>query len=46
MHAGMLTQDEFNATREHAYQRIEEAVAFAESSPEPDVATIMDGVYA
>ncbi len=46
MQAGILTQDEFNAVRDAAYQKIEDAVAYAENSPEPDVANIMDGVYA
>src|SRR5690554_1111987 len=46
MQAGLLTQDEFNAVRDAAYQKIEDAVAYAENSPEPDVANIMDGVYA
>lgn len=32
--------------RSRAYQRIEVAVKFADSSPEPDPATIMEGVYA
>lgn len=44
--AGFLSQEEADAAREYAYQRIEEALAYAESSPEPDVANIMDGVYA
>ncbi len=46
MEAGMLEQDEFNAAHDRAYERIEEAVAFAEASPEPDPATILDGLYA
>jgi pyruvate dehydrogenase E1 component alpha subunit len=41
-----LGQDEREARQAQAHQRIEEAVAFAENSPEPDVAQIMDGVYA
>mgnify|MGYP005841519305 CR=1 FL=1 len=44
--ADMLTQAGYEALQQEARQRIEEAVAFAESSPEPDVATIMEGVYA
>ncbi len=44
--AGMLTEEEAETIREEAYARIEQAVEFAENSPEPDVATILDGVYA
>lgn len=42
----MLTEDEAEAIEARAYQTIEDAVAFSDQSPEPDVATIMDGVYA
>jgi TPP-dependent pyruvate/acetoin dehydrogenase alpha subunit len=35
-----------DAIKTRGYQRIEEALAFAEASPEPDVAKIMEGVYA
>ncbi len=34
------------ALQQEARERIEQAVAFAEASPEPDVSTIMEGVYA
>ncbi len=44
--AGMLTEEGFETLRQRAYQTIEAAVQFAENSPEPDVATILDGVYA
>ena len=44
--AGYLTEEEGEAIRQRAYQGIDEALAFAEASPEPDVATIMEGVYA
>lgn len=44
--AGMLTEEGFEALRRRAYEAIEAAVQFAENSPEPDVATILDGVYA
>jgi pyruvate dehydrogenase E1 component alpha subunit len=44
--AGMLAQEGFEPLRARAYEAIEAAVAYAESSPEPDVADIMDGVYA
>ncbi|MCJ7666884.1 MAG: thiamine pyrophosphate-dependent enzyme, partial [Anaerolineae bacterium] len=40
--------DEAEASRmaEEARRLIEEAVAFAEASPEPSVETILEGVYA
>ena len=41
-----LTEEAANQIEEQAYAAIESAVAFAESSPEPDVATIEEGVYA
>ncbi len=41
-----LSDEELEALRQEAKDRIEQAVAFAEASPEPDVATIMEGVYA
>lgn len=44
--AGMLTEDELEKLRTGATQAIEDALAFAEASPEPDVANIMDGLYA
>jgi pyruvate dehydrogenase E1 component alpha subunit len=44
--AGWLTDEKQETIRQEAYQTIDEAVAFAEASPEPDLATIMDGVYA
>jgi pyruvate dehydrogenase E1 component alpha subunit len=44
--AGMLSDDESEALRAKAAQAIEDALAFAENSPEPDVAEIMDGLYA
>jgi pyruvate dehydrogenase E1 component alpha subunit len=46
--AAMLAVDdaELDAIRQEAAKRIAEAVAFAESSPEPDVSTIGEGVYA
>ncbi len=44
--ANMLTQEEADALKARAYQLIEEAVQFAEASPEPDPATVMEGVYA
>jgi pyruvate dehydrogenase E1 component alpha subunit len=46
MSAEMLTDDQFETMRAQAYQAVEDALAFAESSPEPDVIDIMDGLYA
>lgn len=44
--ANILNEADADALREQAYQRVEEAVTFSENSPEPDLATILDGVYA
>jgi pyruvate dehydrogenase E1 component alpha subunit len=44
--AGILTEQGAQELRKAAYQVIEEAVAFAESSPEPQVDEITEGVYA
>ena len=41
-----LTDAQLDAERERAAQRIDEAIAFAEASPEPSVDNILDGVYA
>jgi pyruvate dehydrogenase E1 component alpha subunit len=41
-----LPQAEVDALRAAALTRIEAAVAFAQNSPEPNVASIMEGVYA
>ena len=43
---GILTEDETQAMAAEAQDLIEAAVAFAESSPEPRVETILEGVYA
>lgn len=43
---GVLTEGEISQVRERARAAIEEAVQFAENSPEPSVDNIMDGVYA
>ncbi|HZW04778.1 MAG TPA: thiamine pyrophosphate-dependent enzyme, partial [Anaerolineaceae bacterium] len=40
------SEDDMARIRAAAVQTIEAAVAFAEASPEPDVNTIEDGVYA
>jgi pyruvate dehydrogenase E1 component alpha subunit len=44
--ANMLTEDEQESIRDHAYQNIQDALVYAEASPEPDVTAIMEGVYA
>jgi pyruvate dehydrogenase E1 component alpha subunit len=44
--AGILTEQGTQELRKAAFQVIEEAVAFAESSPEPRVDEITEGVYA
>ena len=41
-----LSDEELQALQQEAKERIEQAVAFAEASPEPSVDTIMEGVYA
>jgi TPP-dependent pyruvate/acetoin dehydrogenase alpha subunit len=41
-----LQEPEVESLKKEGYQRVEDAVAFAEASPEPDVANIMEGVYA
>lgn len=41
-----LTEAELEAARKDAQQVIDAAVVFAENSPEPDVAAVMEGVYA
>lgn len=43
---GELSEQETAAIEREAYGAIEAAVAFAESSPEPDLAGIEEGVYA
>jgi pyruvate dehydrogenase E1 component alpha subunit len=44
--AGWLTDEQQEIIRQNAYLTIDEAVAFADAGPEPDLATIMEGVYA
>ncbi|MCS6845103.1 MAG: thiamine pyrophosphate-dependent dehydrogenase E1 component subunit alpha [Caldilineales bacterium] len=41
-----MEDDELDEVARQARARIEEAVAFANASPEPDVSTILEGVYA
>ncbi|MBC7263514.1 MAG: pyruvate dehydrogenase (acetyl-transferring) E1 component subunit alpha [Chloroflexi bacterium] len=43
---GIATEEEIEAISARARQIIEDAVAFAETSPEPSPDTIMEGVYA
>ena len=43
---GVLAEREADQVEKDAYAAIDAAVAFAEASPEPDVATIEEGVYA
>ena len=44
--AKLLTSEEVEETRQEAYQKVDEAVTFAEASPEPELSTILEGVYA
>lgn len=44
--AGLLTATEVEETRQEAHKLVEESVAFAEVCPEPDLLTILEGVYA
>jgi len=44
--AGLISEAEAAQMRERAIAIIDEAVAFSEASPAPDVSDIMDGVYA
>jgi pyruvate dehydrogenase E1 component alpha subunit len=43
---GVITEEEAKRVEQEAYAAIEDAVEFAESCPEPEVATIEEGVYA
>ena len=42
----LLTEEEIEKIKEQGYADIEAARVFAEASPEPDVATLEEGVYA
>lgn len=44
--AGIFTEEEAEALREEAKHEIEEAVKFAEASPEPSIDTLEEDVYA
>ncbi|RLC85415.1 MAG: hypothetical protein DRI79_11395, partial [Chloroflexi bacterium] len=43
---GVLTEEEADRIEREAYAAIDAAVEFAEASPEPDLSTIEEGVYA
>lgn len=43
---GMLTEEEIDQIKEDAYAAIDAAVEFSETSPDPDLETIEEGVYA
>ena len=43
---GVISEEEASSMEEEAGRVISEAVQFAQSSPEPDVDTILEGVYA
>jgi len=43
---GVLTAEEADKIEANSYAAIDDAVKFAEESPEPDVSTILEGVYA
>ena len=44
--AGMLTEDDLENMNADVKENIENALVFGESSPEPDLDNIMDGLYA
>lgn len=46
LEAGRMAEAEFEAIRQKASTAIEEAVAYAESCPEPELETLEEGVYA
>jgi pyruvate dehydrogenase E1 component alpha subunit len=43
---GVITEDDADAIDDAADKTVSEAVAFADESPDPDVAQLFDGVYA
>ncbi len=43
---GLLEEEEYEALRRSAVEQVEEAVRFAEASPEPDPSTLLEDVYA
>jgi len=44
--AGMLDKPQLETIQAKAREHIEAALAFAEASPEPDISTILEGLYA
>jgi pyruvate dehydrogenase E1 component alpha subunit len=46
VNAGILTEQAADEIDAQALQLIEAAVAFAESSPEPDLSSLLEYVYA
>ena len=46
MEAALLTREEFAQMQERVAAEIEAAVEFARNAPEPDPATILEGIYA
>ncbi|MDO4288498.1 MAG: thiamine pyrophosphate-dependent dehydrogenase E1 component subunit alpha [Eubacterium sp.] len=44
--SGQMSAEEMEALKSRAYQSIEDAVAFAESSPEPPITAVLEDVYA
>jgi TPP-dependent pyruvate/acetoin dehydrogenase alpha subunit len=43
---GVLTEGEIEALKKDVYAAIDTAVEFSEASPDPDLGTIEEGVYA
>jgi pyruvate dehydrogenase E1 component alpha subunit len=43
---GVLTEEDIDRIKEDAYAAIDAAVEFSEASPDPDLKTIEEGVYA
>ena len=46
LQADLFGEAELDSVRDRAYQRIDDALAFAEAAADPDPASIMDDVYA
>ena len=46
LEGGLATEEELEAIRRRAREEVLDAIAYAESSPWPDPATVEDGVYA
>lgn len=46
MEAGILTEEQAKELQDAAYQQIEDAVKFAENSPEPSLDSLLEDVYA